>query len=856
MNLLFTKLLAFWVTGVTNHTRLVLATFLFLFIASILLIFNFAKINSDFSSLINPSEALAWYQNNEEYKQSFPMSEQTAFVVVNGRNYNQVESITRQVSTELKLSNQFKFVFVPGQSHYLGERKLYFLSVEALQSWLTGLEYDFGALLRLSEDAGVGNSVNIYSDIVSSNLRMPLPDPIRTLSRSLELASKIDLEISPPLYDVDSEMYYQLIIVKGRQNLDERLPNKELIDNLGTVVDEFSSEEEVQIRISGELALANDEISAGLSGVGIAGTISLLLLLVILGFGIRSYRLIMSIFLLLMLGVVFTMALAILTVGSFNTLSLIFVVMFFGLGVDFAVHFLLRLKEAQKTSAVPSVVAIEDIGTALGLCVVTSVIAFLSFVPTAYAGLGELGIISAGGMIIAFVLTITLLPALVDKRSKQGSMSSRASIPLIPLLFDVQQHAPKVITVTILLSLLALSFAKNIQFDYSVLAMRDASTEAMETLLDLQDEKLMTDYSIAVLAKNAEEAKALKEKLLLLDEVGDVVTPMDFIPEDQLEKQRMMRGVGELFTGIDEILPAATDVSSAIEYLKSVQDEIPVEDRDRAKSVLNRLVVLESDIELLTDLDKQIEGQLGTELKQLKKMLLAAPFNLMSIPEEYRSRLITEDGKHLLMVQPSAPLLNREITEAFIDAVREIAPNYAGRSVVEWGVGEVVVESFLEAGLLTLVLISILLLFYFKSLVLTSLVLVPIFLSLLFTFAICDITGMSLNMANVLVVPLIIGLGVDTGIHVVHRYHSIDAHQQSVREVYQSSTLIAVLISGLTTIGTFFSLSFSPHKGAASIGILLTIAISLLLMATFIVLPALLSILNARSKYGVNQSTV
>jgi predicted RND superfamily exporter protein len=134
--------------------------------------------------------------------------------------------------------------------------------------------------------------------------------------------------------------------------------------------------------------------------------------------------------------------------------------------------------------------------------------------------------------------------------------------------------------------------------------------------------------------------------------------------------------------------------------------------------------------------------------------------------------------------------------------------------------------------------IGLLLVIYFRGIVLPIIVLIPLVLTTLLTFAIIELTPLTLNMANILVIPLIFGLGVDTGIHVVHRFTA----EGTVARLLASSTTKAVLISALTTIGTFISLSFSPHKGAASVGLLLTIAISIMLLATFIVVPAMLSL--------------
>ncbi|MFT5208449.1 MAG: hopanoid biosynthesis associated RND transporter like protein HpnN [Flavobacterium sp.] len=841
-----------WVTWVDKHARATLILLLLLCLGSAGLVVEYTRINSDLSALIKPSNKLAWYQDNEIYKKAFPMSLQTALLVVSGPNYDEVERTSKALYKHL-IKGEY-FIFAPGISPFLDEKKLYFLSLENLKKWVFGVEYNYGSLLRLADDASVANALNIYSDLVSSNQQLPLPDPISSLSEYLVGGEQLKLEAHPALYDESQKVHFQILIVKGSQNLDEQLPNKKIVQYLKKAIADTAQEETrlegtTRIRISGEVALANDEVSAGLTGVGIAGLVSIVLLAIILGFGLRSIRQILMIFILLAMGIILTMALSILTVGSFNTLSLIFVVMFFGLGVDFAVHYCLRVREAisEQKDETASVIAINDIGPALVLCALTSMVAFMSFVPTAYTGLGELGIISAGGMAIAFLLTITLIPAYTAyfPEGFSGTISSP-----IPAFFDPQVYAYRVFIGTLLLSIIAFYFAKNIQFDYSVLAMRDGNTEAMQTLMDLQREKLVTDYSVAVLAEDGEEALRLKQVLSALDVVGEVVIPADYIPGKQVEKQLAMLSLLALYADIEEVLPGSESLSEALDYLALIKSETPLEYQSLTENIAYSLApLIKQELKQEQErafMNSEIERGLTSALADLRRRLRAEPFTLNDLPVELRQRLITDDGRHLILVQPSTPLLSREDTERFINEVNNLAPNIAGRSVVEWGIGDVVVESFLTAGLLSLTIIFFLLLSYFRKFTLAILVLVPIFLSLLFTFAICDLIGISLNMANVLVIPLIIGLGVDTGVHVVHRFHNFADKGMSVEKVYRSSTALAVLISGLTTMGTFFSLSFSPHKGAASIGMLLTIAISLLLLSTFIVLPALLSIVNTR----------
>jgi predicted RND superfamily exporter protein len=190
-----------------------------------------------------------------------------------------------------------------------------------------------------------------------------------------------------------------------------------------------------------------------------------------------------------------------------------------------------------------------------------------------------------------------------------------------------------------------------------------------------------------------------------------------------------------------------------------------------------------------------------------------------------------------MSVNPTQKLNDRQATDAFIAEVAASAPNAAGRSVVEWGIGAVVVEAFQQATAMAFATIFLLLLLYFRNWIFPLLVLTPIAMTVVLTFAVCVLLGISLNMANILMVPLILGLGVDTGIHMVHRYRQAQAGAEAMDPAIRR----AVLISGLTTIGTFCSLSLSPHQGAASIGLLLTVAISLLLVISLVLLPVLLN---------------
>ena len=210
---------------------------------------------------------------------------------------------------------------------------------------------------------------------------------------------------------------------------------------------------------------------------------------------------------------------------------------------------------------------------------------------------------------------------------------------------------------------------------------------------------------------------------------------------------------------------------------------------------------------------------------------------LNDLSEQLRSRWILPDGRHRLEFGPAIPTQNRAGLNAFVSAANTVVDNGGGRAVIEYGVGSVVVRAFQQASTLAVLGIALMLMLYYRNLIMPLVVIAPLMLTTVLTFAVMEWVGLSLNMANVLVVPLIFGLGIDSAIHIAHRYRTLG----SVERLMQSSTPRAVLLSAVTTVATFASLMTSTHRGAASLGQLLTIAIPIMVVVTFSLVPVLMN---------------
>jgi len=237
------------------------------------------------------------------------------------------------------------------------------------------------------------------------------------------------------------------------------------------------------------------------------------------------------------------------------------------------------------------------------------------------------------------------------------------------------------------------------------------------------------------------------------------------------------------------------------------------------------------------EFERRLIANLDDHLAWLERALSVEAVALGDLPVGLQKRLVSDDGRVLISVLPREDVSQVRALGRFIESVLRIAPESTGRPVVEAGIGEIIVRAFRHAIALAALGIALVVWIALRDAVDTLLVLTPLAITAVFTIATGVLIDMPFNMANVLVIPLVIGLGVDNGIHMVRRFRE----EGSLVGALGSSMPRAIVLSGLTTLGAFGALSVSSHKGMSSTGILLSLAILYLLASTLLVLPALLA---------------
>ena len=859
---MLTPFLTAWITWISNRAGLIMAATMLLTIAAGYYAVTAFSMNSDTSLLIR--QDTDWKQVNREFVKTFPQYDQNTFVVISGNKPNQVSIVARHLADQIRENDSvFRTVYSPASNQFALEHALLYFEPDTLNDTISKLADAQPFLTAVATDNSLRSVFQLVLDALDSNENLPtgFTRMLDALSSTAEQALTGDskpISWRDELFQVEDSTFYQVIFVQGQQNFGEDLPNAMIIEGLQTIIADLSHpyRDDVTIRLTGQVPLEHQEIVSAMDSAQLAGTLALVILVFVLIWGVRSMWVIAAIYLTMIVGLIWTAAFAMIAIGQYNTISIIFLVMFIGLGVDFAVHLCLKFQEARLR--LDKINALIETGTELGpaimLCGVTSAIGFLAFVPTEYIGLGEMGIISGGGMIIAVALSLTLIPAFF---ALSGDPRPATNVPFAGLLSSVvAKNSKQTSYVTLGVAIVLAVIATQAQFDYSTLSLKDPKSEAMATLIELQREDIITDFALTYVADDLDTANNTRSTLEGLAVVSEVKTPTDYLPVDQTENLYILEDARFFLDSLFAPPPAMAiwDDADLLLMLSRINTSL-LETRQNAarapainpnspelQASLSRLQTAVSDLQkaslatrvLYSDL---IVPPIKSEIEWLKTALSAEQVTLERLPLALQERLIAKDGRVVVTITPAENVVPVDAMRRFTADVMAVVPQITGRPVLDLGIGDIVITAFQTAILIAVSAIFIILLITLRSLVDSILVFIPLAMTAMLTLSVSVLIDLPLNMANVVVIPLIFGLGVDNGIHIVKRFHQ----SKNVEALVYSSTPKAVFLSNLTTLGTFCALSFSSHQGIYSIGVLLTIALTSLMLLTLVSLPALLA---------------
>ena len=641
------------------------------------------------------------------------------------------------------------------------------------------------------------------------------------------------------LFEADADRgRRQLVIAQPKLGSGGFTPAARALGEVRRIADEFSG---VTIRLTGSAAIDHEELQSVELGGKTAGWLSLTLVIVLLIAGLRSARLIVPTLVTLVAGLIWTATFAALAIGHLNLISVAFAVLFIGLGVDFSIHYCLRFCEyAGADDALPRTAV--AVGGSLAIGATCAAIGFLSFLPTDYKGLGELGLISGGGMVIAFFMNMTLLPAML-------ALFAGPTAPQSPPRRDplARRFNRQILVGAAFCAVLAATTAPSARFDFNPMNLKDPASESVAAFHDLAHDGDSGVYAIDVLATDQASARRMAERLSALPEVGRILTLEDFVPANQAEKLSVIADMAYFLVPALTARPAnegPPPLAALQSFRKTLAATLAVNQDHPLRESTERLAHALGALTNAEGLEQRLTANLPPLLDDLRQLLAAEAVGIEDIPNRIRRSWIADDGRARVQAWPANPIASNDDLRRFAAAVLAVAPNAVGTPVTITQAGNAVVAAFRQATLTAFALVTIVLLALLRRVLDTALVLAPLVLAALLTGATSVMFDLAFNFANVIVLPLLFGLGVASGVHLVlRRRRTGDA-----AELLRTSTPRAVLYSALTTIASFGSLALSGHRGMTSMGQLLTIAIAYTLICTLVVLPAMMVWLEQRNQ--------
>jgi len=879
------RLLSWWVSAACSKSHWILIIAILLSAGA----FQYTTHHLGFNTNTNDMLAadLPFRQSYQRFEQGFPQYSHNILVVIDADLPERARHAARQLAAQLeKQTSLFSSVYLPRANAFMQRHALLYQSMDKLEQTSSNLATMQPFLGRLTADLSLRGLFLLLTDVLDGDDTPDSVDITSVISPVTATISAVIKHQHAPLSwqelmqgestEDASKQRQQFILLQPRMDFSTFLaakPAMQAIRNAAAAL-QLDAGHGIRVRLTGSAALSYDELVSVSTGAGTAALLALLLVGVLLTIGLGSFRFVIATLLCLMSGLILTAAFAALTIGHLNLISVAFAVLYIGLGVDYAIHLCLRCRELEKTGQTTASAlwqAAHDVGTSLILCAVTTAVGFYCFVPTDYTGVSELGIISGSGMLISLVVTLSLLPAILCIWNKMSPTKETSLITgkeaiawQFPSIFSPDARTVRIMA--IVAALAAALLLPQAKFDYNPINLRDQASESITTYRELVLKHNISPSSIMVLTPDAAQVKTIQQRLNRLDTVDKTVSLFNFIPPDQDEKLAIIDDMSLLLS----LEPAAdkpvtlsvAEQVNAMEQLESalnryIADASPSRQDAAALQELNVFRQLHQTIQLLAHhlanqstaannttlmaLHNDLLGTFPATLELLQTTLAATPVERQSIPVSLSRRWLSDSGLYRIEVMPKYDIGDIENLRRFVSQVRTIAPDATGAPVFTLAAGDAVIGAFVDAFAIAFVLIFLLLLLLLRSITDTMLILLPLLLAAMLTTAGTVLLGIPFNFANVIALPLLLGIGVDNGIHMVQRFrHMQSAHASDPRNLLRSSTSKAVVLSALTTICSFGALSFSPHQGTADMGQLLALGVVIILICTLVVLPAFL----------------
>ncbi len=595
--------------------------------------------------------------------------------------------------------------------------------------------------------------------------------------------------------------------------------------------------------LTGPVIISDNEFAGVQEGIALNSVVTGVIILGILWLALKSIRLVAAVAVNIAIGLTITAAGGILMVGALNPISLAFAVLFVGLGADFAIQYTVRYREERHETEDlirALIAAAEWVGIPLTLAAGAAAAGFLSFTPTAYSGLAQLGIIAGFGMVVAYVSSLTLLPALLRAVNPPPEPKPLTLPALAPVDAFLKRHRVAVIVATVLVVAAGLPALPRLQFNFNPLALENQASPALTSLFRLGKEVPLNTARVLVQPADVGTDVA---KLAALPEVATTWTVESFVPANQEQKLPVIKAAEK---ALDPTLhasprPAPSDAENVAalqqgaEALQNAADQQSGTGSDAVRRLAHALNTLaQADAGQRARATDAFIHPLRLDLDDVGQSLMAEPVTRASLPPDVVRDWVAPDGRMRIEIWPKGDANDNTTIRRFARAVQAVQPGATGEAIgsTEWG--GTIVEAFAEAAALALLSIAILLWIVLRRLTDVLVTLIPLLVAGLVTLEICALAKFQLNYANIIALPVLLGIGV------AFKIYYVTAWRRGQSDFLESVLTRAVFYSTLLTATAFGSLWLSNQPGISSMGKLLALSLVCTLTSATLFQPALM----------------
>lgn len=817
----------------------VVISFLFLTIISILSTFQNLKVDTSTDSLID--DQLIFKKNQKKLKKHFPILNNNILIRIKGNNSKKIENLFFDIKDKIDQRTEFDFYYSPNFDNFFKSNFFSLLPENQKNDFINQL-YQFqpfiSELNNNSKFEGFNNFLELILKSQNTDEFKKFDIIFNNFLIALNTNSKVEWK---NILKNDFEEIFILLSVNNDYLQIHGFSST--YDFLKSLRESYNSEN-IDIQFTGGLVIDYEEIKSVSNGAAVSGLLSIILVSIILLVSLKKIKLIFCLILSILIGLFITTGITSLTIGSLNLISVAFAVLFIGLSVDFGIQVFLRILESQRENT-----QFETFKNELGLVSKTitvasipSIVGFLSFVPTKYTGLSELGIISAIGLFVGLLVNILFLPTIYSliKKSENIIIEYKKNKFWKNFLRLILSKKHYFLSIFVIIVIFDLSFFKSISFEFDAMKVKDQKLQSVILAKELIEKNPTSDYIISIV--DDKEINPAELKNLFNDpNIQEVRSLNSLFEEYESENLDYLKFL--ITTGVSEEFYSTPE---EFEKFKNLLLEIKNLKIENLSNICEKLFNQLSKIDFTPKEINVIEGLFFSKFDDLNDIILSIGTkktkNYDEIPDYYKKRFESLDGFYRYEVIPAKDVNQIENLEKFVDTVQKFYPNATGMPVVQLEAGKIVINSFIYAFIFSFIITFLYLLIIFKNIYKVSLCVLSLLIAFLILIFLMIIFKINLNFANMISLPLLFSLGISYPIYFISRLYE----KGEVSKVFDSNTPLAIFTSSLTTICSFGTLYFSSHQGTSSMGLLLFVSLLTTLISSLIFLPIISTFIKFR----------